>query len=44
MTANLYCEINNQVADWLEKVLEFSVAEKDYYSTGKVVPTREMYF
>jgi lipopolysaccharide transport system ATP-binding protein len=38
---NLYCTINDQVADWLEKVLEFSVAEKDYYSTGKVVPANQ---
>lgn len=40
-SCNLYCKINNEVADWLEKVLEFSVAEKDYYSTGKVVPANQ---
>ena len=35
---NLYCEINNEVADWLADVIEFSVAEKDYYGTGKTIP------
>jgi lipopolysaccharide transport system ATP-binding protein len=35
---NIYCVINGQVADWLENVLEFSVTEKDYYKTGKIVP------
>lgn len=34
---NLYCEINNEVADWVENVLDFTVTEKDYYKTGKVV-------
>jgi lipopolysaccharide transport system ATP-binding protein len=28
---NLYCEINKEVADWVENVLEFTVTEKDYY-------------
>lgn len=38
---NLYCEINNEVADWLTDVLEFSVTEKDYYNTGKIVPAKQ---
>jgi lipopolysaccharide transport system ATP-binding protein len=33
---NLYCEINNEVADWLNDVLPFTVIEKDYYGTGKL--------
>ena len=40
-TCNLYSEINNEVADWLTDVLEFSVAEKDYYLTGKTVPSNQ---
>ena len=40
-TCNLYSEINNEVADWLTEVLDFSVTEKDYYSTGKVVPSNQ---
>ncbi|CAN5336834.1 ABC transporter ATP-binding protein [soil metagenome] len=38
---NLYCEINNEVADWLSSVLQFTVSEKDYYKTGKVVPSNQ---
>jgi lipopolysaccharide transport system ATP-binding protein len=38
---NLYCEINKEVADWVENVLEFTVKEKDYYKTGKLVPANQ---
>lgn len=38
---NLYCEIENEVADWISNVLEFTVTEKDYYKTGKVVPANQ---
>jgi lipopolysaccharide transport system ATP-binding protein len=38
---NLYCEINKEVADWVENVLEFTVTEKDYYKTGKLVPANQ---
>lgn len=38
---NIYCEINNEVADWVTDVLEFSVAEKDYYGTGRTVPSNQ---
>ncbi|MDP4286115.1 MAG: ABC transporter ATP-binding protein [Bacteroidota bacterium] len=38
---NLYCEINKEVADWIENVLEFTVTEKDYYKTGKFVPSNQ---
>lgn len=40
-TCNLYCEINGLVADWLTEVLPFSVAERDYYHTGKTVPSSQ---
>lgn len=35
---NLYCEINNEISDWLSNVIRFTVLEKDYYSTGKLIP------
>ena len=38
---NLYCETNNELADWLTDVIEFSVTEKDYYGTGKAVPSNQ---
>lgn len=34
---NLYCEINNELSDWLSNVLDFQVKEKDYYQTGKLI-------
>lgn len=40
-TCNLYCQVNNEIADWLSEVLSFSVAEKDYYNTGKNVPPKQ---
>lgn len=40
-TCNLYSEINNEVADWVTEVLEFSVIEKDYYNTGKSVMSNQ---
>ncbi|TXB65419.1 ATP-binding cassette domain-containing protein [Vicingus serpentipes] len=40
-TCNIFCEINNEIADWLSGVLPFSVAEKDYYNSGKVVPSNQ---
>lgn len=40
-TCNLYCQINNEVADWITDVLSFSIAEKDYYNTGKNVPPKQ---
>jgi lipopolysaccharide transport system ATP-binding protein len=40
-TCNLYCEINNEVADWVTEVLEFCVSEKDYYNTGKKLPPNQ---
>ena len=38
---NLYCEINNEVSDWVTAVLPFTVIEKDYYNTGKLVPKNQ---
>lgn len=38
---NLYSEINNGVADWLTNVLDFSVSEKDYYNSGRIVPAKQ---
>jgi len=40
-TCNIYSEINNEVADWLESVLAFTIKEKDYYNTGKLVPANQ---
>lgn len=38
---NIFCEINNEVADWLEGVMNFTVIEKDYYKTGKLIPKNQ---
>ena len=38
---NIFCEINNEVADWLEGVMNFTVIEKDYYNTGKLTPKNQ---
>ncbi|MBW4360361.1 ABC transporter ATP-binding protein [Flavobacterium taihuense] len=40
-TCNLFCEINNEIADWLSQVMPFSVIEKDYYNTGKLIPKNQ---
>lgn len=37
-TCTLYCEINSNLSDWIFNVLPFSVIEKDYYKTGRVLP------
>lgn len=37
-TCNIYCKINDFVSDWLSDVMPFSVAEMDYYNSGKLVP------
>ncbi|MDB5280345.1 MAG: hypothetical protein JWR61_5300 [Ferruginibacter sp.] len=38
---NLYCETNGDIADWITEVMEFTVTEKDYYRTGKMVPANQ---
>jgi lipopolysaccharide transport system ATP-binding protein len=38
-TCTLYCEINSNLSDWLFNVLPFTVIEKDYYKTGRLLPT-----
>lgn len=38
---NLFCELDGEVADWLINVMEFTVAEMDYYKTGKMVPSNQ---
>jgi lipopolysaccharide transport system ATP-binding protein len=40
-SCNVYCEINNEVADWLTEVMDFTIAEKDYYQSGKLVPKNQ---
>lgn len=40
-SCNIYSEINNETADWLTEVLHFTVAEKDYYNSGKLVPKNQ---
>lgn len=39
----IYCNINGDVGDWFEHVLPFTIAEKDYYNTGQVVPFNKGY-
>ncbi|MNR00964.1 hypothetical protein D3C85_1167550 [compost metagenome] len=38
---NVYSEINREVADWLAEVMPFTIIEKDYYNTGKLVPKNQ---
>jgi lipopolysaccharide transport system ATP-binding protein len=38
-TCSIFSEINNNISDWLQNVLPFSIVEKDYYNTGKLLPT-----
>jgi lipopolysaccharide transport system ATP-binding protein len=40
-TCNLFCEINNEIADWLSEVMPFTIIEKDYYKSGKLVPKNQ---
>lgn len=40
-TCSLYCEVNNEIADWLSEVMPFTVIEKDYYNTGKLIPKNQ---
>ncbi|MCK9364729.1 MAG: polysaccharide ABC transporter ATP-binding protein [Syntrophales bacterium] len=40
-SCNLYCQVNNDVADWISNVMHFSVIEKDYYGTGRTVPQNQ---
>ena len=38
---NLFCEINNVVADWVQNVMPFTIIEKDYYRSGKIIPKNQ---
>jgi lipopolysaccharide transport system ATP-binding protein len=40
-TCNIFCEINNEISDWLVNVLPFTIIEKDYYGTGKLMPKNQ---
>lgn len=40
-TCNIYAEINNEVSDWLISVMPFTVIEKDYYKSGKLIPSNQ---
>jgi lipopolysaccharide transport system ATP-binding protein len=40
-TCNIYCVMNEEVTDWLENVLPFSVVETDYYDSGKIIPKNQ---
>lgn len=42
-TLNLYCEIENDVSDWIENVYSFEIAESDFYSNGKKIPKGQGY-
>ncbi len=38
---SIVAEVNNEVADWLTEVLPFTVVEKDYYQSGRPLPTNQ---
>ncbi len=40
-TCTLFCEINGIISDWLFNVLPFTVIEKDYYKTGRLLPNAQ---
>ncbi len=40
-TCNIYCEVNNLLADWLSNVSPFTIIEKDYYNTGRLIPANQ---
>lgn len=40
-TCTLFCQINNEIADWIVDVLSFTIAEKDYYNTGRIIPPKQ---
>ncbi|QMU27559.1 ABC transporter ATP-binding protein [Adhaeribacter radiodurans] len=40
---NVFCNIENEVADWIENVYSFEVVESDYYLTGRTVPRGQGY-
>jgi len=37
-TCTLFAMVNNDIADWISDVMEFTVIEKDYYGSGNLVP------
>lgn len=40
-TCNLHMVENNEVVDWIMDVAPFTVAEKDYYNSGKLTPKNQ---
>ena len=38
---SIYCEINYEVSDWLKEVMYFTIPEKDYYNSGKLIPKNQ---
>jgi lipopolysaccharide transport system ATP-binding protein len=40
-TCNIFCVVNEELSDWLEGVLPFSVIETDYYNSGKIIPKNQ---
>jgi lipopolysaccharide transport system ATP-binding protein len=42
-TLNIYSEVEGEIADWLENVYSFEVAESDFYKTGKKIPSGQGY-
>ncbi len=43
-TLNIYSEVEGEVADWLENVYSFEIAESDFYLTGKKIPNGQGIF
>jgi lipopolysaccharide transport system ATP-binding protein len=38
---NVFCEINNEIADWLQNITPFSILDRDYYNSGRVLPKNQ---
>lgn len=36
---NLYCEVNSELADWIQEAASITVTDGDFYGTGKNVPS-----
>jgi lipopolysaccharide transport system ATP-binding protein len=40
-SCTVFAQIDEIISDWITDVLEFNVAEKDYYNTGKTIPPKQ---
>ena len=37
-SCTIFSEINNNISDWIQNAINFTIVEKDYYNTGKLLP------